>query len=66
MYNIYYTQEVTQLPKRVKKEGDFDKASVKVSTKKILKQITENEGLFEYELIDNLLKEKYPNYYKKE
>lgn len=52
------------MPKKIKKEGDFTKASVKVETKEVLKEVAEKEGLYEYELIDEMLKSCYPKYFQ--
>lgn len=52
------------MPKKIKSDDDFTKASVKVGTKKKLAKIAEDEGLYEYELIDKLLKDCYPKYFR--
>jgi hypothetical protein len=54
------------MPRKAKRKGDFDKASIKAETKEILKKIALDEGLFEYELIDQMIQELYPSYCKKE
>lgn len=53
-----------KLIKSAKSEEDFTKASVKIGTKEILKKIADNEGLYEYELIEKMLKSCYPNYFR--
>ena len=65
-YIVHYTKKRrNRVPKKIKSAGDFTKASVKTETKEVLKQITDNEGLYEYELIDSLLRKEYPSYFKK-
>jgi len=47
------------------KQNDFTKANIKKSTKKILNRIVADEEKFEYQLLEDLLKEKYPKYFRK-
>jgi hypothetical protein len=45
-------------------DSEFAKASIKKDTKKILRRIVAEEDTFEYELIEKLLREKYPKYFR--
>ena len=47
-------------------ESIFKKASIKRDTKDILKEITENERLYEYEAVDIALRKAFPKYFQKE
>lgn len=51
------------MPKKEDK-GEFTKASIKKKDKTVLKQIADDEKLYEYELIEKLLRENYPNYFR--
>jgi len=54
------------MPKKLDQDNDFTKASIKKDAKEALKQIAADEKLYEYELIEKLLKEKYPSYFPEE
>jgi hypothetical protein len=45
-------------------QEDLTKASIKKSTKKILNRIVAEADKFEYEVLEDLLREKYPKYFK--
>ena len=44
---------------------DLTKATIRRETKKILNRIVADEDKYEYQLIEDLLKEKYPKYFRK-
>ena len=52
------------MPKKIKDDDEFTKANIKVGTKEVLKRILIDERKYEYELLDELLREKFPNYFK--
>lgn len=52
------------MPKKQKVDNEFTKASVKLDTKEVLKRIADDEHLYEYELIDKLLRTNYPKYFR--
>jgi formate-dependent nitrite reductase cytochrome c552 subunit len=45
-------------------KNEFTKANVKRSTKRIINKIAADEDKYEYELIEELFREKYPNYFQ--
>ncbi len=47
------------------KQNEFTKANIKKETKKILNRIVAEEEKFEYQVLEDLLKEKYPKYFRK-
>jgi len=49
----------------VKSKNEFTKANIRKDTKKILNRIVADEEKFEYEVLEDLLKEKYPKYFRK-
>ncbi len=53
------------MPKRKEDNSEFTKASIKKETKEILKQIVADEKVYEYELIDKLLRKNFPSYFQK-
>jgi hypothetical protein len=52
------------MPKRIKDDDEFTKANIKVGTKKKLEKASKKEGLYEYELLEKLLKENYPELFR--
>lgn len=47
-----------------KEKSEFTKANIRRSTKKILNKIVADQDKFEYEVLEELLREKYPNYFE--
>jgi len=43
--------------------NEFTKANIKKDTKRILNKIVADGEKFEYEVLEDLLREKYPNYF---
>jgi hypothetical protein len=52
------------MPKKKEDDSEFTKASIKKDTKEVLKSITKDKGVYEYELIDKLLRDNYPSYFR--
>ncbi|MDD4588920.1 MAG: hypothetical protein PHG06_00625 [Parabacteroides sp.] len=44
---------------------DLTKATIRRETKKVLNRIVADEDKYEYQLIEDLLREKYPSYFRK-
>ena len=64
------TTEICNQPEYKQKERNcaepvaFTKANVKASTRTILNKIAADHGIFVYDLIDDMLKKVYPEYYQ--
>lgn len=52
------------MPKKREDNSEFTKASIKKDTKEVLKRIVDDENVYEYELIDDLLRKNYPKYFQ--
>ena len=52
------------MPKKIKDDNDFTKANIKVGTKKKLDKACDKEGLYEYELLEKLLRDNYPELFR--
>lgn len=44
--------------------NEFTKANIRKETKKVLNRIVADQDKFEYEVLEELLKEKYPSYFR--
>lgn len=65
MYIVQYTiWRFDIMPKKKEDDSEFTKASIKKDTKEVLKSITKDKGVYEYELIDKLLRDNYPSYFR--